>query len=552
MVQRLTPRSAGRVESSTHFAWGGVIPDVLMLPRPKLRSPGATRHALLATSFLLLLLLTSAAAMAAEPTATPPVNSADQSAQAPAGNGTWFLWVTPSGNPVYWDSTHWQASLYDQMILAFSSPTDNPVYSMDSASTSWGGPALSASHHYTFEEEDFGLSPPTSLSPSGLLSSGSNLTLSWDAVTDADGYNVSVDDWYTQTNVLSTSVTDNSVPLPALTDNQGYIASVMAYSTTLGTSDWTSVNIDVCSYNAAPTGTPVFSAPAALWPSGSPHIGLDVTFEWSRVATAARYWLAVCDWQVSNLQVTSWPLVYSETVLDPGSGTVSCGPVTLQEGHVYCAYVLSSNPAGPGPYSAPLYLGVSTATGPPPATSFTLPPQQTLNYSSIPYYTPKIDTTNVVFEWSQTAKTLGYNFMLVEVDPEYNFLGLWWIADDGTSNPAQFNLPQGMTLKDGCRYEMGVAGYNAWGLGAWTVVDFVPGDPPPVTGPTLATTITDPVGTTPVGANDIYDRRPTFSVFQVPRTTQYVWYINDSSQNWATTWFEVPATPGPQSSYTLT
>jgi len=521
-----------------------------MQRRRDLKVVGVTRQAALATSVLLLLLLSSTVAMAAEPTETPPVSTPGQWTPAAMYNGTWYPWVTPAGNPVYWDATDLQASLYDQMILAFSCPTDNPVYSTDTASPPWGGPALSGSRLYTFEEEDFGLSPPDNLSPSGLLTSGTGLTLTWDAVMDADGYNVSVDDWYTQTNVLSTTVTDNSVSLPVLTDNQGYIASVMAYSTTLGTSDWTSVNIDVCSYNAAPTGTPVFSAPAANGFVGPPHNGLDVTFEWSRVATAARYWLAVMDWQV-----TTWPLVYNQTVLDPGSGTtVTWGPVTLQEGHVYCAVVLSSNPAGVGPYSAPLYFGVSTASGPPPATSFTLPPQQTLNYSSIPYYTDRIDTTSTVFEWPQTEKTLGYNFTLAEVDPEYHLLGQWWIADDGTTNPAQFTLPEEITLKDGCRYEMGVAGYNAWGLGDWTVEDFVPGDPPePLTAVMCTTAATNPLGTTPQGTNDLYGKRPTLSCPSVAKATQYFWYIDELDGTWSQKEvIETVAGSGDQQSHMLT
>ena len=537
-----------RADSIRTLCMGGVIPDVQVQWRRKVKFPGVSRHVARATSVLLLLLLTSGALVAAEPTATPAVSSAGQPAPVPPGNSTLYPWVTPAGNPVYWDTADLKASLYDQMILAFCCPTDHPIY--DCANTSWGGPALSASHFQTFEEEEFGLSPPANLSPSGLLTSGSDLTLSWDAVTGADGYNVSVDDWYSQTNVLSTSVTDNSVPLPTLADNQGYIASVMAYSSTLGTSDWSWVHIDVCSYNAAPTGTPVFSAPAANGFVGPPHNGNDVTFTWSRVATAARYWLVVLDWQDNT-----WPTAYSETVLDPGgSGTdVSSSQVHLTEAHVYCANVLSSNPAGQGPYSAPLYFGVSTASGPPPATSFTAP-QQTLSYSSIPYYTPKVDTTGTVFEWPKTAKTIGYNFMLVEVDPDYNFLGQWWINDDGTSNPAEFTLPEEITLKDGCKYEMWVDGYNAWGLGDWTVDYFSPGDPPPTTAVMCTTATTNPVGTTPQGTNDLYDKRPTLSCPSVARATQYFWHIDEQAPSGSWSQKEVIETvagTGSTQSYTL-
>jgi len=392
-------------------------------------------------------------------------------------------------------------------------------------------------------------SPVQFTGPIGLQTTTS-FTVSWNPPPEgATGYTVVITNWFNNTQVLNTTTTATSVSCPTdfvITDNQSYTASVYA-TNSAGSGDWSSLNIDVCSLGL-PTDAPVVTEPVNNGFSGTPHIGLDVTFQWNRVNNAARYWIAVMDWQV-----TTWPMVFNQVLVDPGSGTsVSCGPVTLQEGHVYCVEVIASNPAGPGPYSDPVYFGVSTASGTPPATSFTLPPPQALDYNSIPYYTPRIDTTGVVFEWPKTEKTIGYNFMLVEVDPEYHYLGLWWIPDDGTTNPAQFILPPEITLKDGCRYERWVDGFNPWGLGAWTVDNFIPGDPPPLTGPTLSTTITEPVGTTPVGLNDIYDRRPTLSVYQVPRTTQYVWYINDSSQGWATTWFVEPATPGPQSSYTLT
>jgi len=101
MVQRLSLQSAGQIGSSTHcvYRWCGAV------------------------SLLLFMLVGSAAAVAPEPVATPAISAPWQLAPPAMPNGTLFPWVTPSGNPVSWNATDWQVSLYDQMILAFSRPS---------------------------------------------------------------------------------------------------------------------------------------------------------------------------------------------------------------------------------------------------------------------------------------------------------------------------------------------------------------------------------------------------------------------------------------------
>jgi len=364
---------------------------------------------------------------------------------------------------------------------------------------------------------------PNITGPVGIQDNTYNVWLTWEAPPGgADSYYVAVYDYYNATVVLpGTSTGANTFHLTGLTDNHGYIVSVQAISNVAGTGPWSWEYVEVSSYGQAPGVATITTGANHVFAYPGPNGSIELT--WGRVAGTGRYDLYVTDWLTQE--------VLHLIIPDPGTdGTVSASVAGLLNEHVYLACLTAQNPYGTSYCN--YEFGVSTASGAPAAPDFTLPPVQTLSYSSIPYYTPRIATSypDLVFEWSKTAHTLGYNFMLVEVDPDYSFLGQWWITDDGTGNPVDFDLPSGITLKDGCKYEMWADGYNPWGLGPWTVVDFVPGDAPPTTA--VLCTTASAGGTTPTGQNDSYDKRPTLSCPSVARATQYFWYIDELNGTW--------------------
>jgi len=288
--------------------------------------------------------------------------------------------------------------------------------------------------------------------------------LAWGPVAGADSYNVPVGDYYT--NPASTAFSAYHIAGPSvtvtLTDNHGYIAYVQAVSDDAGTGPWSWIEIDVCTYGHAPSEPPAFMTPSAIYTDAG-HV---VSFTWTRVANAARYWIAVNDWS------EGWATVWSEIVLDPGdedpTTEISSDPVTLLEGHHYCVYVVASNPAGNGPFSEPFYSGVSTAGGPPTAPEFTAPVQDQS-------YMPRVPVTRTPFEWKSTPKTLGYTFSLLDMDSGI-WLGQWWVGDQnlavedpGLDPRVQFILPDGITLLDGHLYCAYCAGFNPYGFGDYAL-----------------------------------------------------------------------------------
>jgi len=310
-------------------------------------------------------------------------------------------------------------------------------------------------------------SAPNIIGPTGIQSTG-DVTVAWDAPAEgADSYNVAVYDWYNETWPLpSTNTAGCSYYVAGLMDNHGFIICLQAINAD-GAGSLAYSYFDVCSTDTAPSVQPVFAAPRPL-SDADPANPLAVTFTWDHVAEAGRYWLCVSEWHN-----TYWTTVFAVIVPDTGPNTtISYGPYTFLDGHYYSAWLAGSNPAGQGPYNDCLYFGVSTATGAPDAPTLT---DFTVEYSDAP-----IPLSNTEFEWSSTAKTLGYYFVLNDETANIT-VGAWWEFDPGTGAPISFNLPSGITLVGGHLYWFGVSGWNPWGFGTWATVTFVAPAPLTVT-----------------------------------------------------------------------
>ncbi len=233
-------------------------------------------------------------------------------------------------------------------------------------------------------------SAPSLASPSnGTSGESTTLTLSWNASSGANSYDLQVatDNTFSGVAVSNTGIGGTSQQVSGLSGGTTYYWRVQAVNS-VGTSSWSSVWSFTTQSGAVPPSTPVLVSPS----NGSTGEPTSIVLGWNAASNATKYWL-----QVATDQAFS-SIVYGDSTITSTSEQVNY----LSASTNYYWRVMAMNQAGASGWSSIWSFTTASAQVVPPSTPTLVSPANGASGQS----------TTLELSWDSVSNTGHYNIQV--------------------------------------------------------------------------------------------------------------------------------------------